>query len=57
MMNEIVFEVVKAVLIATFGGVSKIWLDMRSLRADLDAAFEKIRALEKNSKVEPPKAE
>lgn len=57
MINEIVFEVVKAVLIAAVGAFGKMWLDMRGLKADLDMAFEKIRALEKNPKVEPPKTE
>lgn len=47
MINEIVFEIVKAVLIVALGGFSKLWIDLRCVKSDLDKAFEKIRALEK----------
>lgn len=45
-MNEIVLEVVKAVVIAGAGGIIKLLSDVRILRRDLDAAFCKIRTLE-----------
>lgn len=45
--NEIVFEIVKAVVLGVSGWLVKVYSDIKKLRTDLDCAFGKIRELER----------
>lgn len=55
MINDIILELVKAAIVGGTGMIVKMYLDIRSLRGDLDSAFCKIRALEaKNGTGSPP---
>ena len=37
------FGLLQLVIVSAVGGVVKLWLDVRDLRKDMDAAFDKIR--------------
>lgn len=44
--NEIIFEVVKGVILGIGGWLLKMHSEVRSLRSDLNHAFSKIRELQ-----------
>lgn len=46
-MDQIVLEVVKALLIAAIGVIAKMHKDISRLRCDVNAAHKKLRELER----------
>lgn len=47
-INLIVFEVVKALLVAAIGVMIKMYTDILRLKSDMDAAHKKLRDMERN---------
>lgn len=51
MSHELLIEILKDLVGIIVLGVGKMFYDVRATRADLDVAFEKIRALESKNKI------
>lgn len=45
-VNEIVFEVVKMLLVGSIGVIAKMYTDILRLKTDMNAAHQKLRDLE-----------
>lgn len=44
---SVFFGLLQTILVVSFGALIKLYMDQRETKKDLDAAFQKIRCLEK----------